>query len=222
MKKLFTLIAVTCALNANAQVSNLTGTSNSVVMEQKYKTTEGSPYLYNDWKPGTVTDIDGKKIDAALLKYDSYQDKISIFKDGTQIILNEYMYPDFTLTFYDDKDKITRRFTHSKALGVPGLKGYYEVIHNGEYKLIRKIKTSYIKDVVSDYGTNRDVEKFITNDRVILVDPEGVVNEVKGSKNAVYASLGDAEIKAREIAKRKKLNIKKEDDFSEILTELEQ
>ncbi|MCA6077903.1 hypothetical protein [Fulvivirga sedimenti] len=192
-------------------------------MEKKYQTTEGTPYLYKDWKTGTITDIDGKKIDAALLKYDSYQDQLQIFKDGTTLILDAKLYPEFTLNFYEEGSttQINRRFKTATSLELLGGKGFYEVFYEGKHKLVRKYKTDFIKDLVSDYGTNKEVEKFVTTDMFILVTPDGRMAEVKGGKNSVFELLGDKQDEAKAIAKKARYNIKNEYDFALLLEKLD-
>ncbi len=220
---LLTTLILLAASSGFTQIQTLKGTANSVIMEQKYQTTEGSPYLYKDWKTGTITDIDGKKYDAALVKYDSYQDQLQIFKDGSTMILDPKLYPVFTMNFYDDgTEQINRLFKHSSSLNINGGSGFYEVLYEGKHMLIRKYRTDFIKNVVSDYGTNKEIEKFISSESLILVLPDGNMTEAKGSKNAIFESLGEYEMPARSIAKKARYNVKNEYDFVLLLEKLDE
>ena len=225
MKKLVLLgIGLMLMLETHAQIANLRGVQNTPLMEKKYSTVEGSPYLYQDWKTGTVTDSYGKKVDAALLKYDSYQDNIHIFKDGSTLLLSASDYPEFSLNFFEEgtTNKIDRYFKHNSILGLNGGEGYYEVLYEGQYKLLRKYRTDYINNVVSDYGTNKEVERFLTSDNLILVDPQGTMQEVKGGKGAIYDLFGSQSETVETIAKKARYNVKDEYDLILVLEKLDE
>jgi hypothetical protein len=193
-------------------------------MKNKYTEIEGSPFLYDDWKTGTITDVDGKKYNAALLKYDTYMDDLFIFRDGSALVLQSETYPEFTMNFFDEDGitQLNRKFKHASQLNLNGGKGYYEVFYDGEYKLLQKVESEYIQKVVSDYGTSKEIKKFNTFERLILAEPDGTMHEVKGSKKKIFEVFGSEKKKAESIAKQNKYNVKDEYELAMLLQRMEE
>jgi hypothetical protein len=224
--KLLRTLSVTILLFSSvlsfAQLQTLQGAGNSVVMKNNYATIEGSPYLYKDYRPGTVTNVDGQKIEAILLKYDAYGDKIVVFKDNSHLELNAGVYPKFTISFFDDENgNVQKEFLHSSLLGIPGLKGYYEILYDGEYKVLRKYGVEFINKVVSDYGTTAEVKRFDTTEMLILISPNNRVQEVKGGKGSIYELFSENEDRVKNFAKKNDLNVKESQDLIMLIEILE-
>lgn len=50
---------------------------------------EGSPFLEDNWKMGTVTDAQNEKVYRVFLKYDTQIDRVVVSSYGRSSILNE-------------------------------------------------------------------------------------------------------------------------------------
>ncbi len=197
------------ACEVSAQIITLRGAANAVVMEKKYTEIDGSPYLYPDWKMVTLTDVDGQRMDDMLLRYDSYEDQLNVLKNGTAMLLNGEIYPEFVMNFVDeDNIQVSRHFKHNSLLGLNGGKGYYEVLYEGEYSLYRKIHTNFINNVVSQYGTTEEIKRFETKDYLVLVTDDKEIREVSGSKKKIYELFGEDQKKIESLAKEMDYNVK--------------
>ncbi len=202
-------LMVFMACEVSAQIITLRGAANAVVMEKKYTEIDGSPYLYPDWKIGTLTDVDGQRMEEMLLRYDSYEDQLNVLKNGTPMLLNGEIYPEFVMNFVDEENtQVSRHFKHNSLLGLNGGKGYYEVLYEGEYSLYRKIHTNFINNVVSQYGTNEEIKRFETKDYLVLVTDDKEIREVSGSKKKIYELFGDDQKKIESLAKELDYNVK--------------
>ncbi len=208
--------------SAFGQMATIRGAGNSVVMKSSYATIDGSPFLYEEYKTGTITDVDGHKEPAVLLKYDMFEDKVIVFKDNQHLVLNAGVYPEFSMSFYDEQNNtVEHQFVHASKLSNPGAKGYYEVLYDGQYKLLTKHEVTFMNKVVSDYGTTSELRRFVAEDMLILMSPDQRMTPIKGGKSAYYdAFIGNSE-KVKKIAKKNDLNVKKTEDFIMLIQILE-
>lgn len=136
---------------------------------QKYSfDMEGTVYAYSEeFEPGRVV-YNGKEYFGVLLNLNSHRDELQLkVRDGNvNLSLKKVLVSEFTIG--------NRNFV--KAGGewsVKGLKeGYYEVLHNGGYKLVKK----HWKNVTekSDMITGEIKKKFSSRSRCYLVMGEKV------------------------------------------------
>lgn len=225
MKKSSIVLTIAFTLSAilvNAQMATLKGAGNSVVMRNTYTEIDGSPYLYEEYKTGTVVDIDGNQESSLLLKYNMYEDKVIVFKDNQHLVLNEGIYPEFTFSFYsEENENVVQRFIHAGKLSNPGAKGYYEVLYDGEYKLLRKYDVAFLNKVVSEYGTTSEIKRFVTEDKVFLLSPDARMTELRGGKSGIYDAFIGYSGKVKKIAKKNDLNVKRTEDLISLIEILE-
>ncbi len=208
--------------NSFGQMATLKGAGNSVIMKNTYTEIDGSPYLYDDYKTGTVVDIDGHQESSLLLKYDMYGDKVIVFKDNQHLVLNAGVYPEFTFSFYgDDNETVVQRFVHANKLSNPGAEGYYELLYDGEYKLLKKHEAAFLNKVVSEYGTTSEIKRFVAEDRLLLLSPDARMTDLRGGKSAIYDAFIGYSDKVKNIAKKNNLNVKRTEDLIRLIEIME-
>ncbi len=186
-------------------------------------TVEGSPFLEDNWKIGTVTDAENDKEYRVFLKYDTQIDRILVSSYGRASVLNDERYPRFTMGFLDDAmTRTDREFVNASRLEYPELEGYYEVLHDGDFRLLRKVRTDYIPNTIPEYGTHRKVQLYLTREDNFLITPEGKLYEVPGKEKNIFPLFQQNEEYARTLANQNGLDVKNTNELVKLLALLEE
>ncbi len=205
----------------SAQISNISGTGNQVLKVNKYVDVDGTPYLYADWRPGTVTDNLGKKFTNVFIKYDAYSDAVEVNQNGEVMILNGQLYPSFTIMLAEQgSNSVT---VHNFNNTFPNItlpeSGYFEILVEGNIRLFKKYKVKFIEDNVANYGTTAIVKRFQMNESIFMVTDGGIQN-IKLNSKAVLNVLGEKSKPAEEFIKKEKIKIKTEADLIRLINYL--
>jgi hypothetical protein len=217
MKNTYLLILVlfvSLVSEVNSQVSNIPTLSNEVLREKKYTDIEGSAYLYNDWKPGSVIDHSGKSYNNVQIKYDAHKDLVELNQDGKVMILNKSIYKKFVLEFVEGgSNNIVKHEFSSEFKGVEGEKSnqYFEVMLSGDISLIKKYDVKFINEVVNNYGTAAEIKRFQRKEIFYLVYAEKA-SEIKMSTKSIL-SLELLPQDFKNFLTDKKVKIKNEEDL---------
>jgi hypothetical protein len=197
------------------QIQNLRGNAGEVIMKKRFSSVEGSAYIFNDWRRGTVVDIDGKKYTNVLVNYNSMDDLFEILHEGKELTLDRNFYQEIHIV--DDSDKINSKVRKFKlGFDIDGFSAnnYFEVLYEGKnLLLLRRYSTGVIQETVPGYGTAEQVRKFLTKEQVIYVRDGQEPEELKGSKKSIISAFGNYSEKIRDFAKKEKLNVKNEEDL---------
>jgi hypothetical protein len=202
-----------------AQISNIPGVGNEVLRLKKYEDITGSPYLYTDWKSGTVIDKNGKSYPNALIKYDAYGDAVELNQEGTVMILNNELYQTFVLNFADNTtNKVTKQMFRSGYTQIPGFgaKAYFEVLSEGAVMALKRYDIKFVEEVVNSYGTATATKRFQRTDRYFLLKDNKAV-EFKLNSKSILGALGDKQAELDKYIAKEKLKLKTEDDLKKLM-----
>jgi hypothetical protein len=205
---------------SQAQISNVPGAGNEVLREKKYTDVEGSPYLYPDWKSGSVTDKNGKSFPNTLIKYDAYKDVVEINQEGTVLVLSNNLYPTFTISFAEaNSNKVIKHTFRSGYDRVPGFGSnvYFEVLGQGEMVVLKKYDVKFIEEVTNNYGTAAQVKRFQRAEKYFLIKNGQAAVEVKLNTKSVLAAIGDKQAELEKYISKEKLKLKNEGDLLALL-----
>ncbi len=180
-------------------------------------TVDGSPYLENSWKMGTVTDRENEREYRVFLKYDTRIDRIVVSFYGRPAILDDIRYPEFTIGGLPGSDYEERKFLNATQLEIAGLEGYYEMLYMGEYRLLRKVRTDYIPNTIPEYGTHRKTILFLTREEFLLIDPDGFVKEVPDKTRHIFRLFGPKAGEYERLAEDRQLDVSKPEGLVELL-----
>lgn len=220
MKKLFLLTSLFATVfTVIAQIANIPGAGNEVIRLKKYADVEGSPYLYTEWKSGTITDNTGKVYPNVLLKYDAYKDVLEINQEGTVMQLNTDRYPEFAITFADgSSNKVVKQKFSSGLTQIPGYssKTYFEIVGDGSLTVLKKYDIKFIEDVVNNYGTAATVKRFQRGEKYFVVVNE-VATEFKLNNKSFLSACGEKKAEMENILTQRKIKIKNEADLISVL-----
>lgn len=115
-----------------------------------------------------------------------------------------------------------RKFINASHLNYQELKGYYEILHDGEFQLLRKVRTDCIPNTIPEYGTNRQVILYLTREVDFLITPKGEVFEVPGREKNIFPLFRQDEEFARTLADKQGLDVENTEELIHLLALLEE
>lgn len=219
--KLKTVIFFTLlSFHLNAQF--LQTSDNAVLREKEYVLIEGSPYLFKEWKSGSITDQAGSVTADLMIRYDSYRDEIQFMREGKTLVAAAATAREFTFKYLEEESESMVTTTFRNGFSIEGYneKNYFQVIYDGEIKVLKKIKTVYNQETVNSYGTNEVVKKFTTTENDFLWKNGEAVKLAKNRKD-LLSHFGDYEAPMKSFVKQNKLSVKDDAHVQLIMIEYE-
>lgn len=201
-----------------AQISNLNDISGTVLKQQNYFEVNGSPYFYEKWVKGSVTFTNGKIVKDIALKYDQVKDELLfVGKDNQEYYFNDPV-KEFTLIGEKNNRPVVFLFRNGfSAVKNLNVKSYYEVITDGELKLMKKnIKTL---SETKEYNSATTIKSINENFNYYLAKPN-LIFQLKKDDMSVLAKALDEQKSSLilEYAKKNKLSPKKEEDLIKVMS----
>jgi hypothetical protein len=204
------------------QAQFLQTSDNAVLREKEYVSIEGSPYLFKEWKTGSITDQAGSVTDNILIRYDSYRDEIQFMRDGKTLVAAAATAREFKFNFLEPESESVVTATFRNGFQIEGYsdKNYFQVIYDGEMKVLKKIKTVFNQETVNSYGTNEVVKKFSRTENDFLWKNGEAVKLGKHRKD-LLTHFGEYEDEMKNFVKKNKFNVKSDVDLMLVMTEYE-
>lgn len=193
-------------LTGQCQILNVPGAGNEILREKGYQEIQGSPYLFEDWKSGSITSNIGTVYTGLKIKYDAYKDVVEILQNGAIMEINPKLYNDFRIQeeghkeyFFKNDFKPMERFNQQS---------YFEVLFQGKIYVLRKIKVDYISENVTNFGSSNEIKKFIKNESYFFVQESGGGIEFKLNKKSVMNLFPDKNEEIEGYIAREKIKCK--------------
>lgn len=221
MKKLLFLLLL-LPFFAQAQLSYFKTQSGGVLFGSKYKTVEGSPYLFEEYARGYVTDQSGKNHEGYLM-YDAYSDELEFYSETqSKLILNAKQYPSFTVYEYGENGTVVQEIKYISGFEGDKFKPitYLRSLYDGKTKLLVWQKVQ-LHEPTSSYGQATTVSKFTAKENEFLVLDNGQVLDFSRRANWFKKNLSDKGNKAKKFITDEKLDLKTDADLLKLLTYLD-
>ena len=185
--------------------------SASVYGAEKYSGINGAPFLYDKWVAGSATVYRGtyKNIE---LKLDSYSNTLYFNKDE---VANEFKENVTAFTLMPKASDSSTYEYYRKGIAGPGLKieQYVRILFEGNLSFFK----SEIKLVTDVNQINAGIIKtFNTSVRYYIMKYD-LAQIIKLNKKEVLEVLKDKEDKIQSYITEKKLSLKKESEFIELI-----
>jgi hypothetical protein len=198
-------------VNANAQIANLPGAANDVVRTKKYIEYEGSPYLVEEWSPGTLTDSRGQVYTNVMLRYDSYKKNVEVSSTNGTLLVSAELYPKFTIQLVDKAGKLANRsFSAKLNPNDPDL--YLEELATGRYEFLKQFKTEFVEETVTGYGTSSSKKVFTTKITYFVKLSDGL-KAFKLSKSSLIEAVPSLQVTVENFTSTTRTKLKSEGDF---------
>lgn len=188
-------------INENRDVLNYTLAKNESL------NVDGSPYLNNEWKKGTLIFSSGKKLAIDLLNYNVYQGVVSYKVENL-----EYN-PDMNAQIIGLT--IAGRHFILEQLDKGRGKEIYEVLSDGTIQLLKKYFVSIRKGKVANGLEKATKDHFNLETFLFYKRHDGEIKRLVNGKNALTILEGQ-ESKVKKFKLDNKLKLKRERDLIEI------
>jgi hypothetical protein len=200
-----------------SQFLQAAGGSNSVLREVQYKSVEGTPYLYEDFKNGGIRDKKGMLSENMLIRYDGYRDEVQFLKDGKTLVVEPSLASEFYFLVLNPETKLVENMVFKNGFTIDGFTNlsYFQVVYDGKVKYLRKIKVNYLEENVNNYGTNEVKKRFQRSDSEFIIRNGQAIPVAKARKDFISKYGNQALVKA--FIKENKLNIKSDTDLGKVL-----
>ncbi|MBC5993859.1 hypothetical protein [Pontibacter cellulosilyticus] len=207
------LVATTSATAQFAIVDN----TGQPFLTKNYTDVQGSAYLYDSWKKGSVTTARDITYDGIELMYDQVEDQL-IFK-GSGGVAKTFNQPikAFTLKASKDNAILKEQVFLSGFMPIDGAKPatFYEVLADGEVQLLRRSAKRIFEEL--PYGSATKVKAFKI-DSFYYISKEGKLTKIKNDKKSVLQALSDKKTALESYIKTNKLDLKKDEELAKLIT----
>lgn len=163
--------------------------------------TEGSNYLYDDYKPGRIT-VKGKTYSGIKIKLNLEKNVVFFEKDGVEMV------PSGEVSVVEFMNVATNKYDKKFLKGLPDVNGndqhtYYEVIDSGKVLLLKHVGIKLRESTVyGDASISRKYEQtktlYVYNKGEIfhVKRNEDVLNALADKKNDIQTFIAKNKVKA--------------------------
>jgi hypothetical protein len=177
----------------------------------------GSPFLSNEFKPGFVKIKSGFYQYDVPIRFNIYQNVLEFHKEGKELELDSLELAVY-LEVAGDSSTIRVLKTGYPAIDKQTERSIYEVMAMGPQAHFLKYRVQKIEDVKSMGEFNK--KEIVTISDYYIYKPGIGIFKIKLSANALINLFPAEKNRINDIIDRKRLNLKKELDFGELITEL--
>lgn len=213
-KFLFVAFFAGTSLIATAQRSDfiMDGVSGSLYKSVGIPGVNGSPFLFEDWVPGTLFMKDGGKASKFLLKYDLYNNEILFLHENkTLAVANPVI--DFILS---PSSSAPMRFRSGFAPVERNTAAtFYQVVEDGSVMLLKHVYKTIVE--VSEYNKASTLKEFSQNEVYYIARPGLPPVRIKKDKASLLQAIGDKDGKLAAWVEKKRLRCKSEEDIIEVV-----
>ncbi len=204
-------IGVQFFVNAQVFVADLPPGHNKIISADKEKGLDGSPWLTENWVPGTVLTIKGTTITGLDYRYNVYRNRLYFRYENADYVIS---YPDsiqqllmdnktFVFGDSDPSEKVNKRFMEVAVDGKARLYvNYYPQIIPANFNII--------------LGTGSPNETVAVKENY-LIKVGNVITEVDKKGKLIPVALSDKNKEISEFLKKEKISAKNLSDLEKVV-----
>ncbi|OOQ60797.1 hypothetical protein [Mucilaginibacter pedocola] len=209
-KKLFTLAFCLSVFATTASAQFMHQRDYRLITTSQYTDVEGSPYLFEDWEPGSVTLVNGvSSTEQMQLKYNVVDDVLT-FKDKAsgeemafvQKVKEFKIAPNAGLT-----DAKYMKLYRSGFTGIEGTTAdsFFEVLADGKAQLLKRFTKVVFES--QDIGSASKKKTFLEKEKYYII-MGGKATVVKNDKKSILSVLADKQPQLEDYIKTNKVSFK--------------
>lgn len=217
MKKMLFLSIMLAIITSNYVIgqqalTTLPPGNNPEIQPSKPKGVDGSPYLFDNWKPGIINLRDGNTIQGLSYRYNVQRNEMQFLYNNKEYAIGD---PDSIMDINLDGKRFIFAQLYQNSIIV---RSFYEVLTEGKVSLLIKY---YIEVVPASYnvsfGTGNPNEQMYVKQRYCLkVDNKVVTLDKKGKE--LLNALSDKKEELAAYIKKEDISIKKKEGILKILS----
>jgi hypothetical protein len=210
---LLTILTAQAQVNTNQFGVNQVEQGNQIAVGA-YTDYENTPFVpVGDWLPGVLVTPTGQRYAVTLLHYNADLDQPE-YQLGERVFRPKFAVRRFVLG--DSTTADARRFINGfPAVDQQTPASFYEVLHDGKTKLLKRIKATLLD--VTGYNSATKQKRFDFNESYYLVKPGAAPIRLKRDKKSLLDALGDRAADLEAFVSREKLRFRDWDDVKKTL-----
>jgi hypothetical protein len=201
--------------NVNQGALNGTGVkyNDGSYISEKNADVKGQPFLYDEWKKGSVLLKTKEKIDSVLIKYNLYTDLLVVKVDAQEYQFNIDVL-EFLIYNQEPAESVLFRSGYSPVPGITE-KSFYQVLYDGKTKLLLKHKKIITEELTSTPG----VKAKVYEDRPVyyILTTAGKMEKIKKKGDSILNILADKKKELSKLAEANKLKLTVDADLVKLL-----
>ena len=201
------------------RISEKSGTVFTTNMDELYEGVKGTPYLYDQWKPGNVYLTDNTLIKNVYIKFNIYSDDLLYLNStsGDSLIINQSLIQKFEIFDELSRDSVLMEEMRLKP-GKSEKKTFVRVIYGGKSKFtVKYIKTFIRAHYKGAYAAGNKYDEYTDDYQYYIMNNENKLTKLKLNKKSVIKILSDKEDKIKAFVNKKKLTLDNENDVVQVL-----
>ena len=177
---------------------------------------DGSPFLDNEYRNGTIRVKSGFDTAGVMVKYNIYGNEIVFLQDGIELVLDSM---DMVTYFKPENGTIVKVVLKTGDPKIDGLNGntIYRVLVDGPKFQLLKHYSRKLEDVKTMGEYNR--KEFANKEQLYIYSPTTGMKKIK-DKKALVEALPEFAEQIEAIVGERQLKFKKDTDYAIILEEL--
>ena len=200
------------SLTLVAQKGELLLTNSKEIEVDRYEDIQGSPYLFDSWIPGSITNMEAAITEVAEVNYNAHTHLFEIKKDQQYIELDPTWYIQVFL-HPTDSDVLT----FQKAFHAELPPTFMQLLYQGtEAQLFKQVEKTISKKVFQDVGKTRTVKRFFEKTTYALIQ-DGQLYQFRLNKKSILKALGQKKA-IESFLKENKLKLNSEEALLKVVT----
>ncbi|MFD1144966.1 hypothetical protein ACFQ4C_27805 [Larkinella insperata] len=195
------LLLLGLTTGSQAQGVFLTDVNGQVLRATKYVDVQGSPYLNEAWKEGTVTAANNKSYPNLKLRYDVYGGELEYMQNNQTYRLSPGALKEFRII--DSGEMVFRNGFAAVNNNTPTT--FYQILVDGPAKLLKQYKVNMTEN--KPFNSATVTKEFQKQELYFVVKPDGTVQRIQKNKKSVLAALSDQKDRLETAIKEKDLNL---------------
>lgn len=205
------LLVLSLMTGSQAQTVFLTDVNGQVLRSNKYVDIQGSPYLNEAWKEGTVRTVADKSYPNLKVRYDVYAGELEYMQNNQTYRLNPGAMKEFRII--DSGEMLFRNGFAAVNNNTPTT--FYQVLVDGPAKLLKQFKVNIFEN--KPFNSATVTKEFQKQEFYFVAKPDGTVQRIQKNKKSVLAALADQKDRIEKVIKEQDLNLSEENGLIALL-----
>lgn len=221
-KTILTFLFLLFSIASYSQVVNLRDNTGAPIREKKYADTEGTPYLFENWKSGELVMSDGKVKEGVSIKYNVHEEQVEVSNNNQTLALFPSSIKEFTIFNHDENGRrVSYQFRNGFDINSYSKDDFFQVLYDGEHKLLAKLESQLVEGSGGSYGRTDRGAFFQQSKDYYVVKPDGEAEKIKLNRRNLIKAFPDMKQEIKTIEKQNNLDLNSEAGVAALLRQLE-
>ncbi len=199
----------------NTDMNMILKTTGSRLDLGRYEEINGTPYLFEGWKNGTIN-LNNQSLTAINdIRFNCYQNQLEYLLEG-QVYTPLNRYNEFSISLLNGRNEIVYQIFRNGFLDVAEARTYFEVLYDGKTKLLQK---HFVRvDEYAEPLSYRRLRKFTkVTSLYVYKTSEKKLFKIKNEKKSILEVIADKKSLIQNYIVEYNLKLKNEEEIIDVL-----